>query len=288
LRYVKYDPIKLKYPKNWKKDAAAALKELKAAAPKDRAKIIKKHSKLWAALKTELSKVFHDKCWYTEAPQSMAGTDSDVDHFRPKKAVKGVKKAASGEKHPGYWWLAFDPTNYKFSCIYANRARKDIATGKVGGKVDEFPISNETKRCWCDTDDINNEQPLLINPCKQTEVALLMFADNGEVISRYTKKQKPRLFAKADTSRRLYNLNYSGFVKARLAIREDIMGHIEDAQRYYNKLETADPDMEHAFERAIEGIHKACSIDAPFSSFALSIMEAHKGKDCFAGLHFSN
>ena len=120
----------------------------------------------------------NDKCWYTEAPQ--VGTDSDVDHFRPKNAVKGVRKPGTKNSTSATGGSPSIPANYRYSCIFANRPRRDLETGHVGGKVDEFPIWEEKQRAWGPGDNCDDEQPLLIDPCKSSEVAYITFAENGE------------------------------------------------------------------------------------------------------------
>ena len=53
---------------------------------------------------------FGEKCWYSEAADSVSPIH--VDHYRPKSSVEDD---ASKEKSEGYWWLAFDWTNYRIS-----------------------------------------------------------------------------------------------------------------------------------------------------------------------------
>ncbi|MCP4686453.1 MAG: hypothetical protein GY859_00280 [Desulfobacterales bacterium] len=49
----------------------------------------------------------------------LPGNDrGDVEHFRPKGNV------AEDPEHGGYWWLAYDLTNYLLSCSLCNRNRK--------------------------------------------------------------------------------------------------------------------------------------------------------------------
>lgn len=276
MRHVPYDPTKIQYPQDWQAQADAALQCVKETPAEKRSEEINrpKHRELWACLKPELAKVMHGKCWYTEAPQ--AGTDTDVDHFRPKNAVKGVRKLDTDEEHPGYWWLAFDPANYRYSCIWANRRRRDLETGYVGGKADEFPIWNENQRAWCPDDTCESEQPLLIDPCNASEVAYITFAENGEATARHGKDQKPRLFAMADDSIRLYHLNHTDFVRDRMKIRDQLRLHIEDARRYYRQLDHADANGDHAYKRAIEQLREACSERAPYSSFAIAMLQPYQ------------
>lgn len=274
MRHIKYDSSKINYPKDWHTRAAAAMLEVESATTDKRSDVINKHSTLWAELRPELAKLSNSKCWYTEAPQT--GTDTDVDHFRPKNAVKDVKHPGTNDKHPGYWWKAFDPENYRYSCIVANRRRKDVETDHVGGKADHFPIWEEVHRAWCENDDCDVEQPLLIDPCKQSEVALLTFGENGEAMARHSEDDKPRLFKKADRSIELYHLNHTDFVKARIEIRDKIKKYIADAKRYYKLLDSGDAHNEHSYERTIEHLRDISSERAPFSRFALTMLEPYK------------
>lgn len=281
MRYVPYDPTKIKYPSDWHERAKAALKAVEDASEAEKSDIVNKH-RLWAELKSELAPIMNDKCWYTEAPQ--AGTDTDVDHFRPKNAVKGVKKSGTDEIHPGYWWLAFDPANYRYSCIVANRRRRDVETGFVGGKADEFPLWDETNRAWCQTDDCDIEQPLLIDPCNPADVALIIFGEDGEAKPRHEESKSPRFFAKADRSIKLYHINHTDFVKARIKLRDSIMKFVEDARTYYKRLDSGNADADRAYMRAIEELRKACNEKAPFSGFAMEILEPYRTEECLAGV----
>lgn len=270
MRHVPYDPTNINYSDRWHEKADAARRSIQNALPEERAREINKHRSLWADLKSELAKIMHGKCWYTEAPQR--GTDTDVDHFRPKSSVKDVFNSSTHEKHPGYWWLAIDPANFRFSCIVANRKRRDLATGILGGKADEFPIFDENNRAWTPNDDCGREQSLLIDPCNPVEVTFITFGENGEAIPRYNDSDKPRFFKKAKCSIKLYHLNHDDFVKARIEIREDLRKNIEDAKRYYARLDSAGVDIEHAYMRAIENLREACSYKSPFSSFAIALL----------------
>jgi hypothetical protein len=199
--------------------------------------------------------------------------------------VKGVKNPATRAPHPGYWWQAFDPTNFRYSCIVANRRRRDLETGRVGGKADEFPLWEEKKRAWKPQDDCNEEQPLLLDPCNPADVALITFAENGEAIPRYSEQDKPRLYARAKKSEELYHLNHSDFVKARINIRVQLEKLIEDSERYYRKLDNGDATNDYAYMRAIVQLREACSEKAPFSSFALAYLQPYRTKDSLVVSH---
>lgn len=282
MRAIQYNPSQLHYPDGWQERAQEALNAVANSSEEERSATVNKYRDVWAELKPELAKIMHGKCWYTESLQ--VGTDTDVDHFRPKNSVKNVKKNDTQEPHPGYWWKAFDPKNYRYSCIVANRLRRDVETGVVGGKADEFPLWDENERAWAPDDNCDDEQPLLIDPCNAAEVAWITFAENGEATERYKKEDKPKRFEKANTSIILYHLNHTDFVRERIKIRDNLRRYIEDAKRYYQKLDEGDADDSHAYMRAIEALRQACSEKAPFSSFAIAMLRPYSFDDSLEGV----
>lgn len=99
----------------------------------------------WSKLKEHLLDVFHGKCGYCEArftPTSFG----DVEHYRPKGRV------SEEPGHRGYYWLAYEPTNYLPACQLCNEP----------AKRDHFPIAGTRARSA--EDPLDAENPLLINP----------------------------------------------------------------------------------------------------------------------------
>jgi uncharacterized protein (TIGR02646 family) len=75
----------------------------------------------------------------------------DVEHFRPKGAIQ------DDEAHGGYWWLAYECSNYFLGCTVCNRLRKKTT----------FPLLPGASRCTYDTrDTIALEQRVLLNPAE--------------------------------------------------------------------------------------------------------------------------
>ncbi|MEJ1297804.1 MAG: hypothetical protein RPU64_16585 [Candidatus Sedimenticola sp. (ex Thyasira tokunagai)] len=281
MRYIRFNPADIELPEGWS-DAIAALEDKIRGEedPAKRAKLIDDNSKHWKSVKSELSKLFNNKCWYTESTQE--GTDTDVDHFRPKKRVAEVKDEKN--PHPGYWWLAFKLDNYRFSCIYANRRRKDVETGETGGKADHFPLWKESSRAWCPDDDCDEEQPLLLDPCKASDVALIAFKEDGEAMARFGEEKRPKAHKRAEISIELYNLNHTDFVKARISLRDQISKLVADAARYYKKLESGDATHEHAYERAIEQLIEYVDMSAPYSGFCVAYLENYRHEEYLHGV----
>ena len=94
-----------------------------------------------------LKEHFHGKCAYCESEfESVAW--GDVEHYRPKRKV-------TGEVHPGYYWLAYEPSNLMPSCQRCNQG---------DAKVNKFPIAAGGKRALTEADNLGAEAPLLLNP----------------------------------------------------------------------------------------------------------------------------
>lgn len=134
-------------------------------------------------VKAALEEVFYRKCAYCESP-GFAGFPWDVEHFRPKGSV------AEDNSHPGYYWLAYTWTNLYPSCVFCNQRRKDQPTyddptlGPATGKLDQFPVADESKRARTPNDRLADEDPLLLDPCGDQPSQHLIFDATGEVSAR--------------------------------------------------------------------------------------------------------
>ena len=281
MRHLDIDFNQLQLPDGWHKKAQELLDSLKAAQnDKQRSEIIKKNQDHWKAVKHVLESLFNYKCWYTEAPQQ--GTDVDVDHFRPKKRVQETLLTA--EPHDGYWWLTFSLQNYRCSCIVANRRRTDVKTGVTGGKADHFPLCDEGMRARTPDCDLEEEQPILLDPLKATDVQLLQFKPDGEAMPRFSKEKHASKIMRAAQSILFYNLNHSDFVRCRIELRDQIDKEVNAAKRYFNKLETGDADNDFAYEQTICRLLEMTSKRAPFSSFCIAYLDGFKHKPEYEGV----
>ncbi len=96
-------------------------------------------------VKTAIWRHHHKKCCYCERKRDLK-RESDVEHFRPKAGVTEEKA------HPGYWWLAYEWTNYLFSCKACNQEYKK----------NHFPLLPNGRRAFKEEDDLSDEKPVLI------------------------------------------------------------------------------------------------------------------------------
>jgi hypothetical protein len=129
---------------------------------------------LWTDLKEHLITLFSRKCGYCEArftPTSFG----DVEHFRPKGRVDEDKN------HKGYYWLAYEPTNYLPACQICNEA----------AKRDHFPIAGT--RAYSENDPLDDEEPLLINPYRDAFEDHLEFIPSTHPIGPVEPGKPPAL-----------------------------------------------------------------------------------------------
>lgn len=169
-------PLPPNLPARWPKIYTGRISAVGAlASHKQRSDYIKKNGS-WSVLKKWLAKASADKCWYCEAKSTRA--PFDVDHFRPKLGVTvdGVKLAS----HDGYYWLAYEWSNFRLSCQRCNRPEKDDEK-MLQGKANEFPVHDETNR-WTNSAALTHaEIPRLLDPCVEFDCAQLAHGIDGEV-----------------------------------------------------------------------------------------------------------
>ncbi|WP_298514738.1 AAA family ATPase [uncultured Kordia sp.] len=117
-------------------------------------------------IKNALKDLFHGKCAYCES-LILTTFVGDLEHYRPKGGV------SESSDHPGYWWLVNDWDNLLVSCRNCNIKKKNY-----------FPIKDETKRAFSPNDDLNDENPLILNPCIDHPEEHFMYTDKGVIVSK--------------------------------------------------------------------------------------------------------
>jgi uncharacterized protein (TIGR02646 family) len=171
-------------------------------------------------VRVALEQLFYDKCAYCET-RVTAGSDWDVEHFRPKGAV------AENSTHPGYFWLAYNWTNLFLACTFCNQRRQDrarwgdLSAGPAAGKLDQFPLAVEAHRAHTHTDAVDLEDPLLLNPCDGPDPEEhLRFMPTGMVTPRdNSAKGKASIAVYHLNRRRLKDARREAIIDAVLAIR---------------------------------------------------------------------
>lgn len=151
-------------PQDWIDKANAVTEQLRnATTSEERKAIIQANEGLWRddRLRNWLLQFFNNKCWYTEAFESVSPIH--VDHYRPK----GRATELDCNETVGYWWLAFEWTNYRISGHLINSKKSDF-----------FPIVEDARANPDDPLSIRLEAPLLIDPL--TDQAWLISYEKDE------------------------------------------------------------------------------------------------------------
>ena len=150
----------------WIKRANRLLKQLNEAVDEDARKaLIEKHQSVWKELLPWLRSITKGKCWFSESRGACQYWE--VEHFRPKGAVRNLDGTASPE---GYWWLAFDWKNFRLCGGVTNRKKGYY-----------FPLRKDTHVATAATRNIDDEDPYLLDPTNLGDPVLLTFNRNGDV-----------------------------------------------------------------------------------------------------------
>lgn len=208
----------------------------------DRKNYMDKHN-IWSKFKRILIRYFGEKCWYSEC--SLEGSLGDVDHFRPKNKSTDDKKNVI--LTDGYWWLEYDYLNYCLSCEKSNRSIEG------GGKNTMFPLKPGTNPAtYGNTNDI----PVLLDPCIDSDVALIDCNEAGEIVAL---SSDPYEIFRVDISKQLYN--WDCFNTSRKKIRSQCKTALELFEMAY----------ELAPDKMGTSILQICELvdpKTPYSSFA--------------------
>jgi hypothetical protein len=183
------------------------------------------HAEVLAALRA----IVGNKCWYSEV--HLEGADPNVDHFRPKSRVREVDANLkhTGATCDGYWWLAFEPCNYRLACMHSNQRRTDQDTD--GGKWDYFPIRGARTPVGTPWGAIS-EDILALDPCSLSDVRLLWFDPDGRPCAAKVKSRNTdeRDLKRIEATIWLYHLD-----KTELQGRRS--GHVQDIRKDLKKAD---------------------------------------------------
>ncbi len=156
----------------------------------------KRDAAVYRKLRTWLAKeVFHHKCGYCEKPLDKVS----AEHYRPVAAVsayepvsqqyKQIKQA--DQKHPGYFWLAYEWQNIFPSCSECNdNPGKHTKFPLPPGRTHFLPNPQASDNQAPGTETLNQqERPLLLHPYFDDPEEHLVFGFAGLVSA---KDESPR------------------------------------------------------------------------------------------------
>jgi len=181
---------------------SATAQILSAADPR---RYMRQHARLWSNVSSALEAASGGKCWYCETARNRS--NYGVDHFRPKSRVTECPQ------HPGYWWLAFDLSNFRLACTYCNERR--VAETTAGGKAGHFPLLIEARRCMNPAGCIAQEQPILLDPLDPSDPPLLKFLMSGDVMPRMPQNIDAIAYRRARDSIEIFHLHEARLVRGR-------------------------------------------------------------------------
>lgn len=227
MRHIDLDRVQR--PLGWDERAQCATQEVSALTDGARHKAINDRRDVWAELKPYMAEVSAKKCWYCESRE--VRSDKHVDHFRPKNRVGEV----GCEGYSGYWWLAFDRKNFRYSCTFCNSRREDQATGYIGGKGDRFPLRDETRRCRQPYQPLLDEQPVLLDPTVEADPGLLWLDEDGMARPTYSEEAAAWPHMRARESIAIYHLNHTDLKEARLAVCNECKRIVNDGDEAWRE-----------------------------------------------------
>lgn len=261
MRYIDLNTLEALIPQHLKDAANNVYEELIAAPENQRTTVINANSHVWTNMKPYFENFFGCKCWYTESTNP--GCDKDMDHFRPKNEVY------EDPSHPGYWWLAFNWENYRFSCQFPNRLRKNPETEITGGKGTHFPLMEGSIRISEPNGDITAEEPMLLDPTVPTDPMLLWFDPDGKPTVIPTKSGDPRSVIRVNESIRRMNLDFPTFNDDRTKVYNRIKTLVKDGDLYYRKSgREKNRTAEIAFNNTVRDLWEMTDRKSPYSAAA--------------------
>ena len=250
--------------KKWIVAANANLKTAKNETDCAKRKVFIQKNPYWTKIKKHLSDKYGGKCWYSEC--DLTGHDGDVDHFRPKGRSKDINGVTILED--GYWWLAYEYTNYRISCTHCNQARKDEITGKTQGKSDCFPLATGTTPLKIN-DNISTEKQMLLDPTNKDDVNLLSFDVTGKAISLTLDTiQKQRV----TESINIYHLDEQGFEKNRKVVWAECEALLDI---FSVGCTLAEPNNKILMEATITSLKEKVKTEALYSATAIACIKLH-------------
>ena len=274
MRLIDLDKVEAKIPGTWHRTAADALGAVAGLDQAGRPAAINDNRQVWGDLNQVLRDISAGKCWYCESKEIRS--DKAVDHFRPKNRV------AESKENEGYWWLAFDWRNYRYTCTYCNSRRKGKTT--AGGKQDHFPLLDESTRGkpFASSRDLDRrERRTLIDPTDLRDVALLTFEINdGSVAPARRAADDPVAHQRALMSIRVYHLDEDQLQQARW----ERMREVREMIRVAEQLNPDDP----VYKDTVARIASSIAPSAEYSAAARAMLKGLRGESPLAEFILSN
>jgi len=204
----------------------------------------------WKPIKDLATATVGPKCWYTEV--ELVGAPLAVDHYRPVC---------------DYWWLAYDPENYRIACPWANSSEHNEVHGCAGGKGDNFPLLAPGLRAK-GKNKLRVEKPVILDPCKAADCELLAFQTDGRPVLNPVFAGNAVAVQRVEESKILLNLDHPEFNSK----REQLCTIIKDDVRAHEALPEGSPERTTTRNRVATRL----APKAPFSTAARFYLSLHR------------
>jgi len=275
MRYIDIDNVVAGVPKETLDLLRRADNSIRSLP--DEKKIIraKNGNSKWSKIKVNLEAASNRKCWYTESKNP--GCLNEVEHFRPKGKVVDEK----GVLIHWYWFLAFNPLNYRLSCTIPNGSNVNILyKGKTGGKGDKFPLLANSNHAN-DIAGLSNEQPVILDPCNRADTLLLAFSPDGRPVVSPLFAGDATASLRVERSNLLLNLDYPTFNVDRERIYNRVVELIARGDKYNIENSNALTDV-------VSDLRSIMSADAEYSKAAECYIRCFRDRswieDIFTGI----
>lgn len=139
--------------------------------------------RIYKAVKNQLEQDQFSKCAYCESKYQSISY-GEIEHYRPKKKWQQDKNDET--PNSGYYWLAYHWDNLLVACRKCN-----------SNKFTVFPLLDVSKRAITPSDNIAEEEPLIINP----------YFDDPSNHIRFNRHIAQNLTVKGGTTIKILDLN---------------------------------------------------------------------------------
>lgn len=225
MRYIDIQSVIGNIPQDMKDDLRAIDHSMLGLTDDEKEEKARGGSRYWTPVRPYLERASHGKCWYTESKNP--GCPCDVDHFRPKAKVLND----DGSIRYWYWFLAFNPINYRLSSQISNRRNRNSVLREIGGKGNKFPLMAGSPRAM-GIPGLAVERPVILDPCNQSDTELLEFQPDGRpVVSRKWDSDEDAAY-RVEQSKLLLNLDFPTFNEGRERIYNSVKKLVDRGDRY--------------------------------------------------------
>lgn len=223
--------------------------------PEKRKEIIESNGAVWRnnALKKYLMNLSHGKCWYSEAREVYS--HYHVDHFRPKSQALDLNGVDQG----GYWWLAFDWTNYRI-------------IGSVGNTKKGAKFYVKKYKASCDADSYEDEIFCFFDPIDKDDTLKLTFDKTGTINPSSINKSDWD-YERAKYTIENLDLNYEPLKEARKDLWdtcESKLNELQHLMKEYNQNLSASKKCQ--IQSKLEELRTLTKPKSEFSSVAIKCL----------------